>query len=126
MPSNLARVRWVLQRMISRNSANQIARGVLVVLVFIYLILPFSFSQNGTELPAKAGSVLFGFSFLGSVALSYPFPRAAFRYGLILLLALYVFLAATGSTPVSQGILPKFIFAGGLILGVQANQRNDP
>jgi len=109
--------------MISRNSANQIARGVLVVLVFIHLILPFTPANEHPELHIKIANVLFGFSFLGFTTLSFSHPRASFRGALLFLFALFLFSAATGGSPLTEGIIAKFTFAAGLILGIHANPR---
>ncbi|MBK1877319.1 hypothetical protein [Pelagicoccus mobilis] len=110
--------------MIQRDSATHIARGVLVVLVFIHLILPFTPANHHPELHIKIASILFGFGFLAFTALSFEKPRAAFRGGLIFLLALYLVSAATGASPITEGILPKFIFATGLILGIHTNPQS--
>ena len=94
------------------------ARTVLLILVAIHLVLPFTPINTHPELRIKVASLILGASFLLLGLASFRRPFFAFVAALTLLLVVYIVSAVSGASPVLEGLPVKIIFVAGLAYGL--------
>ena len=86
--------------------------------MFIHLVLPFTSVNQHPEVRIKIASLILGVVFLWFGLRSFGNPLRYFSAGLTLLISVYLISAVSGASPVSEGVVPKIIFAGCLAMGI--------
>ena len=94
------------------------ARTVLLALVAIHFVLPFTPVNPHPELRIKVASLILGALFLLLGHASFRRPFFAFAVALTLLLVVYMVSALSGASPITEGLPVKIIFAAGLAFGL--------
>ena len=93
-------------------------RIVLFTLVGIHFVLPFTSVNRHEQTRIIVGSMILGALFLSLGIASFRKPFIAFATGLGLLLGVYALSAATGASPLMEGMVVKMLFAMGLGYGL--------
>ena len=96
----------------------KLGRGVLFVLMFIHFVLPFTPVNQHPELQIRVGSLILGIAFLFFAIRSFSAPFVYLLFGLILLVSVYAVSAATGASPMEEGLIVKIVFSLCLFVGV--------
>lgn len=96
------------------------ARTVLVTLVLIHFILPFTPINTHPQFRIVVGSLVIGTSFLLLLGMSFRVPGKAFATAIVLLAGVYVVSALTGASPFAEGLVIKVLFLAVLVRGLIA------
>ena len=91
-----------------------IGRIVLMLLVGIHWVLPFTPVNPHEEARIIVASVFLGAAFLTLLVWSYRNPRRAFAAAVGLLALVIAVSAATGASPLLEGAVVKLVFLAGL------------
>ena len=91
-----------------------IGRTVLLVLVGIHWILPFTPANRHEAVRIIVGSLVLGAAFVALFVRTYSRPTQAFAVAAALLVAVFIVSAVTGASPLSEGAVVKVVFLAGL------------
>jgi len=80
-----------------------IGRGLLYLLVFIHLVLPWTPANQSDDAAILVGALVIGFGFLAIAIWSRRNPRSAFTAGATLFLLVETVADATGASPWAEG-----------------------
>jgi len=80
-----------------------VGRGLLYLLVFIHLVLPWTPANQSDDGTIVVGALLIGIGFLAIAIWSRGNPRAALTAGAVLFLIVETVAATTGASPWSDG-----------------------
>jgi hypothetical protein len=89
-----------------------VGKGLLYLLVFIHLILPWTPANQSDEDTIVVGALLIGIGFLAIAIWSRTNPRSALTAGAVLFLIVETVAAATGASPWSDGWPIKLTLSG--------------
>ena len=89
-----------------------VGKGLLYLLVFIHLALPWTPANQSEDDTIVVGALLIGIGFLAIAIWSRRNPRAALTAGAVLFLIVETVAAMTGASPWSEGWLIKLALSG--------------
>ena len=103
-----------------RSTGIRVGRGLLYLLVFIHLVLPWTPANQSDEGTILVGAILIGAGFLGLAIWSRRNPRLALTAGAVLFAIVETVAALTGASPLSEGWPIKLTLSGLFVYAVAA------
>ena len=109
-----------------RSIGISVGRGLLYLLVFIHLVLPWTPANQSDDDTIVVGALLIGVGFLAIAIWSRRNPRPALTAGAALFLIVETIAAATGASPWSDGWPIKLALSGLLAYSLAAAWSSTP